>query len=480
MPLTVLKGALLKVGNALAAACCCDYWCNLVPDECGNEFYNCGKKGSGTVGLCTDECGPPPPTEKCECGPMKQCAECEECIDRKCEKIWDCCRDATGCGACSECKDNVCVPCQQCSTCVDGVCIPCPYGCTNGECNPPPPPPPPAQCYCCYDEDPSVGGSNEMIGTHCQSTPCASGLYKSGPYPCSQCAEDCQRYSCVPNGCGKRKCKPSAEGTYTTKAECEGACKDDDCNAPCLFGTAEGPGYFQIDSCERDICVSYSSLNSKPIRVQIYGQTLDQNCNEVAFTIKSDSGWRCEQCCDCPSFGQRATDPRDCQGGPSGKISWTKPQGSTRFGVQVLTACGADPSIQIRACSDCEDRPEPANCGCQEDGDCPDITRTGCICCRGKCVKGPGPCPGCTDEECFQTFGEWYLDFFAPTDNFGEEMHPECNGYESLGPFDTPEEAGSRASPHPECGATTEGAWWGACCARTGECYHTREEVCPP
>lgn len=480
MPLTVLNNALLRVGNALASACCCDFWCNLITDKCGNEFYSCGKKGAGTVGLCTDECGPPPPTDECKCGPTLQCGECEECVDRKCQKIRDCCRDATGCGACTQCIDNRCEPCGPCETCTDGACVPCPYGCTGGVCEPPPPPPP-SLCYCCYDEDPTAGGSNEMIGTHCQSTPCAAGLNKSGPYPCSECADDCQRYSCADVGCGERKCQKDAEGRYTTESDCKKSCVDDDCNAPCLFATREAPGTFEIDACKRDICVSFSSLNSKPIRVQIWGPTLDENCNEVASrVIKRDSEWRCDECCDCPAVAPRSNDPRKCQGGPSGTLSWTKPTGVTRFEVQVLAACGAEYSIQVRACEDCTARQEPANCGCEEDGDCPDHIASGCKCCRGKCIKTDN-CPGCTTEQCQQELQEWYKDYFSPTDpNTGDSLLPDCDTYADEGPFGSLEECGVSASSHPECNSTCNGGAVGECCASSGECYIPRDERCPP
>jgi hypothetical protein len=436
MALATLGGALLRVGNSLALsiACCCNrLFCRQVrEDECGNAVYDCDNQQQGSIGPCTESCRPP--EDPCECGPTLPCDVCYECIDRKCERIEDCCADGSPCPECQKCVNGVCVPCGECEKCVDGVCVPCgpcekceggecvpcdsDEDCVEGECVP-------KQYYCCWDECPNdeYGDPKDPPpSTHCQNSPCGTGLddndepcdlTKGGPYNTSQlCDENCQNYDCVPDACGYRECQPDPDGEYDSKSECLADCPADPCAEPCSFAGASTPGIYSIDGCERDICVSYVSPDSRPIRVQIWGPTLDNNCNIIASrVIKADSDWRGEECCDCDS-----RPAGDLEGGPKGQITWTKPRGVTSFEVAVLTACGATANIDIRCSDDCGDPPDPDMCPCEDDGDCND----GCHCCDGECQDEPceecEPCEDCdvvaaaaeqSDVDCTPPFEQW-------------------------------------------------------------------------
>jgi hypothetical protein len=445
MALSTLGGQLLRYGNALALslACCCRRFCRTTrQDECGNDVYECDNQEAGSVGPCTPECRPP--EDPCECGPNRQCEECFECIDGKCVRIEDCCTSDADCGPCGKCVDNVCQPCgtcEQCSgglclpcgpcqTCVDGVCVPCPEACVGGVCVP-------SQYYCCYDSCPggedSQGNPLPEPSTHCQNSPCGYGedsngdscdLTKGGPYATvNLCDQNCQKYACVPDACGDRECVPDPDGPYNSMSECLQSCTEDPCSSPCSFSGGSGAGTYTIDACERDVCVSYISPDGKPIRVQIWGPTLDEDCNIIATrVIKADSDWRCLECCDCPDSPPRSNSSGDCEGGPVGQVTWTKPRGVTSFEVAVLTACGSSANIDVQACQSCteynEDDVDP--CPCSADGDC----NEGCHCCDGECQEEP-----CDEDECGPGVGCdcWNVDTYDRGDNFGNPLHPECD-----------------------------------------------------
>lgn len=437
--LVSLGSALLVRGGALAStlACCCARWCHQIGvDICGYPTYGCTSSAAGAVGPCTEECATEP--TPCECGPTLPCGECYQCTtSRTCERIPSCCGDGGQCPPCYDCVDNVCVPCPDCTQCVDGVCVPCGdcQKCVDGEC---------VQCgqdeecvdgvclpakyYCCYnecedEESPPPEGENDggdpppppPRPTHCQRGPCGYGvkngevcdLHKSGPYDTPLlCAENCQRYECVPDPCGGSDCTPNPDGPHQSKAECLAACPEDPCAAPCQFGGSMGPGVYSIDACERDICVSYVSTNAKPIRVQIWAPVLDENCNVIASrVIKADSAWRCDECCDCPNTWPRSNDTRDCQGGPAGQVTWHKPRGVTSFEVEVTEACGATAAYDIQVCTDCVafNDNDWAPCACDNDQDCNQLARQpdgGCHCCDGVCQPEPCPIPCERANEC--------------------------------------------------------------------------------
>lgn len=460
MALTTLGGRLLRVGQqlALSAYCCCTRWCRQTStDACGNPVYGCSNTQAGSIGECTPECKPP--EEPCECGPETPCPECEECIDRQCQPIEDCCGENTPCPECFQCQDNVCVPCGECQQCVNGLCLPCgpcqkcedgacvecgaDEVCIDGVCVP-------KKYYCCWEDCPNGedGPVSPPPATACReaivtssgySSPCGTGedeygqecdLTKSGPFTSlQQCEPQCERYSCVLDACGNRECEPDPNGPYTSRSEClsgqydddgnltESPCIEDPCATPCTFGGASSPGTYSIDACERDICVSYVSPDSRPIRVQIWGPTLDQDCNIIAArVIKADSDWRGEECCDCDS-----RPAGDLEGGPKGQIKWTKPRGVTSFEVAVLTACGATANIDIRCSDDCVDPPDPDMCPCGDDDDC----NSGCHCCDGECQEEP--CEECeTDADCFAGAGCFEADgSFTP--GGGEEFRQACD-----------------------------------------------------
>ena len=424
--LATLGGNLLRVGNrlALSLACCCRRFCRQVrQDACGNPVYECSPEQAGSIGECTPECAPP--AETCECGPNTPCDQCFECIDRKCVRIEGCCADGSPCPECQKCEGGACAPCGECEQCVGGVCVPCgpcqkceggdcvPCGadevCIGGVCVP-------KQYYCCWDSatDKRLNTNSTTckaatVSSGTQTSPCGTGteegetgevdLTKSGPYAnLQQCEPNCRKYRCAPNACGDRECVPDANGPYATRAACLAACPADPCSTPCTFGGANAAGTYSIDACERDICVSYVSPESRPIRVQIWGPTLDNNCNIIASrVIKADSDWRGEECCDCDS-----RPAGDLEGGPKGQITWNKPRGVTSFEVVVLYACGATANIDIRCSDDCLEHPYPDMCPCSADADCND----GCHCCDGECQDEPcDPCDQCgPDEDCTESF----------------------------------------------------------------------------
>jgi hypothetical protein len=426
MSLSTLGGRLLRVGNrlALSLACCCRRFCRQVQDACGNPVYECSNEQAGSVGDCTPECVPP--VEPCECGPNTPCGQCFECIDRKCERIEDCCEDGTPCPECQKCEDGACVPCGECEQCVGGACVPCgpcqkceggdcvecgaDETCVDGVCVP-------KKYYCCWADCPggedSDGNPLPPPQTACiealytsegYESPCGTGedeygeecdLTKSGPFVSTQqCQPQCERYACVPDPCGNRECIPDPDGAYASRSECLAACPADPCATPCTFGGASAAGTYSIDACERDICVAYVSPDSRPIRVQIWGPTLDSDCNIIATrVIKADSDWRGEECCDCDSRPDG-----DLDGGPKGQIKWSKPRGVTSFEVVVLTACGATANIDIQCSDNCGEFADPDMCLCADDDDCND----GCHCCCGKCQLEP--CRDNCDE-----FQNWTL-----------------------------------------------------------------------
>lgn len=411
MSLRAVGGALLAAGNRLLAACCdiCyppDLWCNASKDPCGNTISSCGPLGQDTTGACTEVCVPPP--DPCECGPETPCQLCYECVERKCVRIEDCCADGTPCpacqtcvngvcqpcGDCEACEDGTCQPCGPCTECIDGVCEPCADLCIGGVCFP-------SQYYCCYDSPESTGGGPRT--TSCrparltavgQENPCQYGA-KSGPHASSLlCQQACSRFKCVPDACGNNQCVPDPNGAYENYQACSQACGDP-CNMPCSFAGANAPGIYSIDGCQREICVSYCSTNSRPIRVQIWGPIMVNGCPQPGTrVIKTDSDWRGEDCCDCPDDRGEG----QLEGGPKGQITWNKPRGAISFEVAVLTACGAAYTIDIQACDPCAEQDDPEPCACEDDGDC----NEGCHCCDGECQAEP--CGGC---DCDLSDGNW-------------------------------------------------------------------------
>lgn len=418
--------ALLRIGDALLTACCCgrDRFKACVPseDECGNSVIVCVDSETGTP-FCPPACAEPP--EPCDCGPDKQCETCYECVDRKCVRIEDCCADGTPCPACSTCIDGQCVPCDEipCTQCVGGSCSPCGpcQKCEDGECSP---------CdsdeecingvcvkkkyWCCWnscaDKNNNTGNTTCKAETIPGVSPCGTGadpnasggtcdLTKSGPYNSLQgtppggtggCEPNCQRYACTPDACGINRCVKNANGQYATKAACEAACGDP-CNAPCTFAGGNSPGIYSIDGCEREICVSYSSPAGRPIRVQIWGPVMIDGCPEPGSrVIKSDSGWRGFECCDCPN----ARNGGDLEGEPRGTITWNKPAGATHFEVAVLNPCPMPfigVQLDVKCDDECDDLAE-ARCACLEVTDC----GPACACCAGTCVA-PCECGGIED-----------------------------------------------------------------------------------
>lgn len=441
MSLATLGGKLLVVAGKLAesVACCCVQWCRQIgTDICGNPIYGCRPQQAGSIGECTPQCSPP--ETPCECGPNVPCPQCYECIERQCVRIEDCCADGTPCPPCHKCVDGTCVPCGPCEQCIggecqpcgpcqkceDGVCVECGADevCIDGVCVP-------KKYYCCWDScaDKRLNTNNTTcvaatVSGSQQVSPCGEGseegygtcdLTKSGPHTgLQQCEPNCQKYDCVPDACGNNECVPDDSGEYPTLAACLAAC-DDPCGGPCTFTGASAPGVYSIDGCAREICVSYSSLQGRPIRVQIWGPIMENGC-EVAGTrvIKTDSNWRGDECCDCTADRPAGA----LQGGPKGQVTWNKPRGATWFEVYVFFPCpnGSTYELDIKCDAPCDDLTEPEMCQCDDAGDCDD----GCSCCNGRCRQAECECE--TDDDC----PCWAVDTYPATDNLGNPINPDC------------------------------------------------------
>jgi len=419
--------------------------------KCVTKFcYCCVDQGGGKnkcvqtrVRKCdTDALG----SGNCPEGAFDTLEECEQscdvsfdCVDNKCVEAADgeyadraACEEE--CGDRFECNENAeCVPsndpaapyanraaceaaCIKKYTCApDDTCVPSP----NGEYNTL------AQCqencvdggtyFCCYDNDPALGPT----GTHCQVGPCGKfengkfvvkpALLASGPHNGKAACEDaCRRYACGTDDCGVSECKPQAGGQYATKQACLQACQDP-AKLPCVLNPAagkygKGNHFFTTDASVRDICVAYISKNNKPIRVQIFAATLNQNCEVVAQrVVKSDSGWRAGLPKSC--FVECDPKPTPVAGGPKGTVKWRKPRGITAFEVQVLDPCGdasVDVYVDCGRCRNIAENPEPVVFACcLPNGTCLNRTRAQCDAAGGKWTE----CKECDEVDCEENRG---------------------------------------------------------------------------
>jgi hypothetical protein len=198
-----------------------------------------------------------------------------------------------------------------------------------------------------------------------------------GPYDGPQeCEDSCRPHSCTPDACGNYTCTPGDAGEYLTKEDCNDNC-DDPTGGQCALDpddfTASGTGagarsyFFTVGPAAfengREICVSYVSTNSRPIRVQIWSPDMaSDGCSRIAERIiRGDSQWRGTPQCSC---GFNA--PGGFKGGPKGFVQWrTKQKNVTTFEVRVLTEC-ADNEWQIGVtCGACAELPDyQCNCDC--------------------------------------------------------------------------------------------------------------------
>lgn len=379
----------------------------------------------------------------CPEGAFDTLAECEESCDVSFNCENDKCVEAVGgqyadraaceeeCGDRFECNANAeCVPsndpaapyanraaceaeCIKKYTCApDDTCVPSPDGeyntlvqcqnnCEEGDGG---------TYFCCYDTDPALGPT----GTHCQVGPCGkfengkfvkkAELVASGPHKGkAACDDSCRRHACGVDACGAPECKPQAGGQHATKQACFQACQDPAQN-PCALNPAAGNygvgnHFFTTDAAVRDICAAYISKNNKPIRVQIFAPTLDQNCNVVAQrVVKSDSGWRAGLPKAC--FVDCDPKPVPIAGGPKGFVKWRKPRGITAFEVQVLDPCDdadVDVYVDCGKCREIAEEPEPVVFACcLPDGTCLDRTQAQCKAAGGKWTA----CKACAEVDC--------------------------------------------------------------------------------
>lgn len=425
MPLASYGGVLLSAGGSLANQCCCSrYDCVLVgTDECGRPIYACQPLPNGKYlsSNCNGDCEPLGPCEP-PCGPCEArsgdscvsiCQEGEHCVNGVC--VPDC--GTAGCGVCEECVNGVCVPkCGECSICVDGECVPCPEGyvCEDGVCVPED-----DQYYCCYEyfDEPSPGSPGEGGGgsysTSCQRGPCGElidGVFvpqswrnAGGPYgTLEECEDECRRHACVVSPCCGPACVPDADGEHDTKGKCLASCDGGSTDTPCVLSPANptavsgtGAGawsyYFAIDPApNRPVCVSYVNKCGRPIRVQIFAATLDEDgCTAIAErVIKVDSEWRGSPNCACGPLPQG----QSFKGEAKGVVKWnTKQHCVTQFEVKVMTLCEeSDWEIAV-SCGDCPEVPgfECCRCCCTDDGILSARTKQACDDAGGTQIVSP-------------------------------------------------------------------------------------------
>ncbi len=347
MTLIVKAGKLLRAASgalATACQCCIRYWCFTDSNDlCGNALYECREDASGEGAYsgpfsdCEDRCPEPPICLPSWCYLIDQ--------DACGGLIYECMQDAAG-------EDAASGPFLEANC--DGGC---------GE-----PAPCAAKYYCCYEECPPAYGEDEPA-TYCSPVPCPPGpegcnLTKSGPHgTLKQCQENCQKYSCVPT-CGGTECVPDPAGPYGSKSACEEACDTSGClfAGDTILGSPSDTDesyFYSIDGRIRDVCISYVSKNSKPIRIQIWSPSVNSNCEQIASrVIRRDTHWRGVECCDCPD--DRPTG--DLEGGPSGHIRWQKGRGITSFEVRILNPCGAEYELRVECNKQCPDLDEPEPC----------------------------------------------------------------------------------------------------------------------
>lgn len=418
------------------------------PCECGpnrpcEECYQCIDSKCVRIEDCCVSDEDCPACYRCVDNTCQPCGPCEQCIDGKCYP----------CGPCQKCVDGVCVECGADEVCIDGVCVPKQYYCCYDSCpvepttENPDPAQPTTHCQdspCGYAAGPEDDTCNSGTGcatcekcvdgvcVSCESldAECVDGecldcsLTKGGPYSSSTlCNHNCKKYKCDVGFCGVTQCIEDADGEYDTYAECLDGCGADPCaeeadwgatllpcpQSPAVTNPPEGDpagtlnefGYY-IDSCERDICISYRSANSRPVRIQIIAPTLDQDCDVIAVTVKADSGWRCTECCDCPDWWPRSTSPGDCEGPPVGKISWTKPEGVQWFCVREMTVCDAALQFDIRVDEECPQLAPAGPCACDQDSEC-NVDKD-CECCKDNQLDCSGHCRKKAEPKCCCVF----------------------------------------------------------------------------
>ena len=309
MPLAVKLRALIRGLGGLAADCTC----------CGNPppvGYNCvsaecvaaysGSATYSTLAACQAQC---------KCQSSSDCPSGEQCLDNECKP-----------------------PCQVNEDCPSG------YECIDGDCSDPCPTLP--KVYCCYTD-------STKTSFRCQLSPCASGLYRGGPYCTSvECESACQMFSCNRT---TYVCSPDPNGTYKGVEDCRrnctpSACEDD---GPCGGPVAVSSGGVGITSrvfpTPKKAAIIRVTYDAKfiPDRFQIWAPVLNALGQVIANrVIKADSNYRGDQVV----ADQNCADKIKVRGGGQGFIQWNKPYGVCSVEVQVIAPCESTVWSYIYSC----------------------------------------------------------------------------------------------------------------------------------
>jgi len=400
MPLAVSGTSLLKVGDSLAAGCCCgendpltgDWWClygNCIQSELAPDGPWVGRYVSREA--CERRC-----LDTFDCG----CCSSPNPITGACEECEESCRTLDGencdgdlCGAFGTGTDDAC-GCDKYPSCAEGDCGCC-MDCTSEEAEAA------GRCVPCPDD--TICIDRDGSGFNCECVPLE--MCEAFPALCPDRKPTGWGYSCSRNLCGDGDCRLVRGGRYATKWQCEKACRDKiepDCALTPLGETRGSLGtvfwsdfHYSVQSAKSSLCLKFDSRGNPGkglFRILLKAPMLDRQCRVVASSIvMRDTGWRCtaDPCVDCKQCSKtpglsdecKKLDPsapyccngfcqptpckcdkcdkqrsKEC-GAKDGGFKWTKPRGVTSFTVRVLydKNCAPPKVCWDISCPDCPD-----------------------------------------------------------------------------------------------------------------------------